>query len=37
MDHDPDKSKKGEGMVETAKVKGPVDPARPQVGLSVHM
>ncbi|KAL8903689.1 MAG: hypothetical protein Q9207_003758 [Kuettlingeria erythrocarpa] len=28
---DPEKSKKGEGFVETAKVKGPVDPSRPQV------
>ncbi|KAL8802093.1 MAG: hypothetical protein Q9182_004037 [Xanthomendoza sp. 2 TL-2023] len=30
MDNNPDKSKKGEGMVETAKLKGSVDPGRPQ-------
>ncbi|KAL8717567.1 MAG: hypothetical protein Q9225_005199 [Loekoesia sp. 1 TL-2023] len=30
MDNNPDKSKKGEGFVETAKMKGPVDPGRPQ-------
>ncbi|KAL8770902.1 MAG: hypothetical protein Q9209_003553 [Squamulea sp. 1 TL-2023] len=30
MDSDPGKSKKGEGAVETAKVKGSVDPGRPQ-------
>ncbi|KAL9598810.1 MAG: hypothetical protein Q9219_004229 [cf. Caloplaca sp. 3 TL-2023] len=29
MDNNPDKSKKGEGIVETAKIKGPVDPDRP--------
>ncbi|KAL8670061.1 MAG: hypothetical protein Q9168_005380 [Polycauliona sp. 1 TL-2023] len=29
MDNNPDKSKKGEGVVETAKVKGSVDPSRP--------
>lgn len=28
---DPEKSKKGEGTVETAKIKGTVDPSRPQV------
>ena len=33
MDNNPDKSKKGEGFVETAKMKGPVDPSRPQVRL----
>ncbi|KAL8930690.1 MAG: hypothetical protein Q9208_000561 [Pyrenodesmia sp. 3 TL-2023] len=32
LSSDPEKSKKGEGFVETAKVKGPVDPSRPQVG-----
>ncbi|KAL8960447.1 MAG: hypothetical protein Q9193_002847 [Seirophora villosa] len=30
IDNNPDKSKKGEGFVETAKIKGPVDPSRPQ-------
>ncbi|KAI4270558.1 MAG: hypothetical protein LQ337_006603 [Flavoplaca oasis] len=30
LDNNPDKSKKGEGVVETAKVKGSVDPGRPQ-------
>ncbi|KAI4287526.1 MAG: hypothetical protein L6R35_003214 [Caloplaca aegaea] len=30
LDNNPDKSKKGEGFVETAKAKGPVDPSRPQ-------
>lgn len=35
MDNNPDKSKKGEGFVETAKIKGPVDPSRPQVWSSV--
>ena len=29
--NDPEKSKKGEGMPETAKSKGTVDPMRPQV------
>lgn len=29
--NDPEKSKKGEGVPETAKVKGPVDPFRNQV------
>lgn len=27
--HDPDKSTKGEGVAETAKLKGTVDPQRP--------
>lgn len=31
--NDPDKSKKGEGAPETAKLKGTIDPGRPQVGL----
>ncbi|KAL8795078.1 MAG: hypothetical protein Q9195_002375 [Heterodermia aff. obscurata] len=31
--NDPDKSKKGEGSPETAKLKGTVDPNRPQVGV----
>ncbi|KAL8690033.1 MAG: hypothetical protein Q9218_004433 [Villophora microphyllina] len=31
IDSDPNKSKKGEGMAETAKVQGTVDPQRPQV------
>ncbi|KAL8948721.1 MAG: hypothetical protein Q9222_005116 [Ikaeria aurantiellina] len=30
MDNNPDKSKKGEGSVETGKLKGAVDPSRPQ-------
>ncbi|KAL8944692.1 MAG: hypothetical protein Q9216_000260 [Gyalolechia sp. 2 TL-2023] len=30
MDNNPVLSKKGEGIVETAKIKGPVDPSRPQ-------
>ncbi|KAL8915989.1 MAG: hypothetical protein Q9172_006520 [Xanthocarpia lactea] len=30
LDSNPEKSKKGEGVVETAKVKGAVDPGRPQ-------
>lgn len=30
---DPEKSKKGEGAPETAKLQGPVDPRRPQVSL----
>ncbi|KAL8654824.1 MAG: hypothetical protein Q9226_003282 [Calogaya cf. arnoldii] len=30
LDSSPEKSKKGEGVVETAKVKGAVDPGRPQ-------
>ncbi|KAI4185609.1 MAG: hypothetical protein L6R41_004012 [Letrouitia leprolyta] len=30
ISNDSDKSKKGEGFVETAKTKGPVDPSRPQ-------
>ncbi|KAI4173954.1 MAG: hypothetical protein LQ343_002722 [Gyalolechia ehrenbergii] len=30
LDNNPEKSKKGEGFVETAKMKGPVDPSRPQ-------
>ena len=34
LDSNPEKSKKGEGVVETAKVKGPVDPGRPQVASS---
>lgn len=33
LDNNPEKSKKGEGFVETAKMKGPVDPSRPQVCL----
>lgn len=31
ISNDPEKSKKGEGFAETAKMKGPVDPSRPQV------
>ena len=31
--NDPEKSKKGEGSPETAKLKGTVSPARPQVGF----
>ncbi|KAL8857516.1 MAG: hypothetical protein Q9178_005844 [Gyalolechia marmorata] len=34
LDSNPEKSKKGEGVVETAKVKGSVDPGRPQVASS---
>lgn len=37
MDNNPDKSKKGEGVTETAKLKGSVDPGRPQVLPNIYL